>query len=270
MIKPAEDKTTYWFIFQNDRLLMPEGGRDTLLLSVAQITPIKHAFQHLYRLAEFEEYDVYCAELLGEHPLPTSLEAIPLRKALDLLGEDWYNMATKAAAVINWDKNHQFCGRCGNTTVHKPGAFERICTACKLAFYPRISPTIIVLIQKNDHLLMARSPHFPPGAYALIAGFVEPGESIEDAVHREVHEEVGIHIKQLRYFGSQSWPFPDSLMIAFMAEYESGEIIIKPNEIEDAGWYRFDNLPGRPTNHISISAKLIDSFIAEQYRNQGK
>lgn len=108
---------------------------------------------------------------------------------------------------------------------------------------------------------MARSPHFLPGIYGLIAGFVETGESIEETVHREVAEEVGIKIKNLSYFGSQPWPFPDSLMIAFMAEYESGEIIIDKNEIEEAGWYRYDDLPGRPSMSFSIASTMLDNFI---------
>lgn len=264
MTKLPEEKKTYWFIFQDDRLLMPQGGRDDLLLSNEHITPIKQALKHTHLVGQFADTEVFCGELANDYPLPTHLQTCSFKKALDLLGDAWYNLAAKASAIINWDKNHHYCGRCGSLTVHKAGAFERICTACKQAFYPRISPTIIVLIQKNDQLLMARSPHFPPGAYALIAGFVEPGESIEDAIHREVHEEVGIHIKDLHYFGSQSWPFPDSLMVAFMAQYESGEILINPTEIEDAGWYRFDHLPGRPTNRISISAKLIDHFVLKQ------
>ena len=113
---------------------------------------------------------------------------------------------------------------------------------------------------------MSRSPHFPPGRYGLIAGFVEAGESIEAAAYREVEEEVGIKIKNLRYFGSQSWPFPDSLMIAFIAEYASGELIIDHNEIEDAGWYRYDNLPGKPSSSVSIAKKLIEHYIEEQIK----
>jgi NAD+ diphosphatase len=111
---------------------------------------------------------------------------------------------------------------------------------------------------------MARSPHFIPGAYGLIAGFIEVGESIEEAVHREVKEEVSINIKNLRYFGSQPWPFPDSLMIGFIADYASGEINIDHEEIEAAGWYKFDNLPGRPSTRISIASQLIEHFVAEQ------
>jgi NAD+ diphosphatase len=120
------------------------------------------------------------------------------------------------------------------------------------------------LIHRDDQILMARSPHFPPGVYGLIAGFVEAGESVEEAVHREVKEEVGLAIKNLRYFGSQAWPFPDSLMIGFFAEYESGDLLIDHSEIEEAGWYHYDQLPGHPSVTISIAYKLIKAFIAEK------
>ena len=120
---------------------------------------------------------------------------------------------------------------------------------------------MIVLIHQDDHLLMARSAHFPPGVYGLIAGFVEAGESIEEAVHREVKEEVGLTIKSLVYCGSQPWPFPDSLMMAFTADYEAGEITMDQVEIEDAGWYKYDKLPGLPSMALSIAMKLIDDFV---------
>jgi NAD+ diphosphatase len=259
---PLSKKLGYWFIFQRDRLLVSKDQGK--LLTSPSINGIKNFFLRHYLLGQREDFDIYCAEVPNDMSLPEQIDSIPFRKALELLGPDWYNVAAKAYAIINWDKNHQFCGRCGHITAYKPTTFERVCTVCSLTFYPRISPSIIVLIQKDDQILMARSYHFIPGAYGLIAGFVESGESVEDAVHREVHEEVGIKIKNLRYFGSQSWPFPDSLMIAFTAEYASGELIINHTEIEEAGWYPFDHLPGGPSTSISIARKLIDHFISEQ------
>ena len=116
---------------------------------------------------------------------------------------------------------------------------------------------------------MARGPHFLPGVYALIAGFVESGESLEETVHREVLEEVGIYVKNLSYYGSQPWPFPDSLMIAFKADYASGDIAIDRKEIEEAGWYRYDNLPGRPSTSASISSKLLDDYVSHATKVYG-
>lgn len=252
----------YWFVFQNDHLLIIKGESEQKLPTLTDVSSLKKYFLRHHMIGPHH----FCAEIPStlSPSLPLSFESISLRKALELLGRDWYKWATKAYSVINWDRNHQFCGRCGSVTQHRKGQFERVCTQCGLSLYPRISPSMIVLIKKNDQLLMARSPHFTPGAYGLIAGFVEVGESIEDAVHREVKEEVGIEIKNLVYYGSQAWPFPDSLMIGFIADYAAGEIAIDKKEIEDAGWYRYDKLPGKPSSSISIAGKLIAHFIAEQ------
>ncbi len=259
------DKLTYWFIFQNERLLIVKNSEKKLLLSESAETMKAH-FLREYRLSHFDDFDVYCAEVNNDLQLPNEFDSVSLRQALEFLGPDWYTIAARAYSIITWDKNHRHCGRCGNVTVHKPDTFERICTTCSLSFYPRISPSIIVLIHQGDQILMARGSHFPPGVYGLIAGFIEAGENIEEAAHREVQEEIGIKIKNLRYFGSQSWPFPDSLMIGFIAEYASGELVINHDEIEAAGWYRFDNLPGKPSTSISIARKLINYFIAEQMK----
>jgi NAD+ diphosphatase len=249
-----------WFIFQNDSLIIMHHSNNHLP-DADESLPFKQTLIRKHFLGHFNKSDVYCAEIPPDLTLDAIYNLIPLRKALDHLGDEWYAIATKAFGVINWDRNHHFCGRCGQLTAHSASTFERTCAHCKLHFYPRISPSIIVLIHHNDQILMARSHHFHPGVYGLIAGFVESGESVEDAVHRETYEETRIRIKNLRYFGSQPWPFPDSLMVGFFAEYDSGDLIIDPVEIEDAGWYRYDQLPGRPSTSISIASKMLDHFI---------
>lgn len=251
-----------WFIFQAGKLLISSTDAQDPLSS-SDVTPVQSLLTRQYTLYTNHQYIVYCAEIPQHIEQPSSLSSIPLKRALEQLNDLWYNLAVKAASIINWDKNHQFCGHCAHATVHESHTFERRCTACNLLFYPRISPSVIVAIRHEDKILMARSPHFPPGAYGLIAGFVEPGESLENTVHREVFEEVGIKIKNLSYFGSQSWPFPDSIMMAFTADYASGDIIIDNIEISEAGWYRFDQLPGRPTSKVSISSRLLDHTINE-------
>ncbi|MBV9575940.1 MAG: NAD(+) diphosphatase [Gammaproteobacteria bacterium] len=262
-MQPASPLQEYWFIFQNDHLAFIKNDHDYALPTSHEAFSASSLLRK-YALGLLNQATCYCAEIESAAPMPTAISFIPLRKAFELLGETRYSMAVKAYSIINWDKNHQYCGRCAHVTEHQAGRFERLCTACGLSLFPRISPSIIVLIKKADHLLMARSPHFPPGAYGLIAGFLEAGENIEEAIHREVLEEVGIRIKNLCYFGSQAWPFPDSLMIAFTADYAAGELMIDHQEIEMADWYRFDNLPGRPSSSVSIARKLIDHFIAEQ------
>ena len=266
--QPLKEEQIIWFVFQNGLLMLPK-KHPSHLLTNAQLSSFNKPFQRQYKFSQQENFIFHCVELHTDDHVPEGFELFPLRKAMEMLGTDWYHLVVKAFTIINWDKTHQFCGHCGYPTQYNPKmfpSFERQCTACSLLFYPRISPTIIVRIQKNDHLLMARSPHFPKGIYALIAGFVEPGEGIEDAVHREVKEEVGISIKNLQYFGSQPWPFPDSLMIAFTAEYASGELTINQTEIEEAGWYHVNHLPGRPSSKLSIASKLIDDFIEQHIK----
>lgn len=250
-----------WFVFQHDKLLF---YKKHSLPNEEVCRSIKPFFLRSFNLGTLQDVTYHCAEISVELNLNELFDSILLRQALTLLDDSQYRLAAKAWSVINWDRNHQFCSRCGVGTVHLKQNFERTCPACDLSFFPRISPSIIVLIKKEDEVLMARSPHFPPGVYALIAGFVDPGERIEDTVHREVMEEVGLEIKNLKYYGSQSWPFPDSLMLAFTADYASGEITMDPNEIEDAGWYKYNQLPGLPSSPISISMKLLNDFISKQ------
>lgn len=257
-------KMAYWFVFHNERLLIVNDLSTNHLLTIENITTIKSFFVQEHLLGTFAEFDVFCAEISENTPLTELFTTIPFRKALELLGNEWYTIAAKAYEIITWDKNHHYCGRCGHETILATAKFERHCPHCQLIFYPRISPSIIVLIQKGDEILMARGHHFMPGVYGLIAGFVEAGERVEEAVHREVYEETRLSIKNLVYFGSQAWPFPDSLMLAFTAEYASGDIIIDPHEIAEANWYRYDALPGNPSSSISIARKLIDHFVAQK------
>lgn len=255
-------KSSIGFIFQHDGILLLKENNE--LPVEADLKAIAPHFLRRFELGAANDRDYFCAELDPKILIPKAFHTLSLRNILSLLNPEYYSLVVKAYSIIRWDKNQQFCSCCGSRMLTKDQGFERLCPFCHLSFFPRISPSIIVLIKKADHLLMARSPAFVAGAYGLIAGFVEIGESIEEAVHREVKEEVGIKIKNLNYFGSQPWPFPDSLMIAFTADYCSGDIIINPDEIEEAGWYRYDNLPGRPSSSISIASKLIDSFIKKQ------
>ena len=253
----------YWFIFQNEHLLL--WRENNTLPSSMDHAPINAPLLRHFKLGCLNHLQYHGVEIEPNIAISEDLQAIPLRQALSLLRHDEYAWAVKAWSIILWDKNHQFCGRCGVKTSHQSTAFERQCPACHLSFFPRISPSIIVRIQKDDQILMARSPHFPPGAYGLIAGFVDVGESIEEAVHREVMEEVGLTIKNLSYWGSQPWPFPDSLMLAFTADYASGQIVIDHKEIEEAGWYTRDHLPGLPSTKLSIATQLIDEFLSNPY-----
>lgn len=247
-----------WFIIQNQQYVVLT--KNNTFPSQVDIEFLESYFLRRFTLGCFNNIEYFCADIPSDIDLK-DFQLVSLRQGLSLIYPEQYAMGVKAYSVIDWDRNHQFCGRCAAPTIHQSSQFERFCPVCQLSFFPRISPSIIVLIHRGDELIMARSPHFAPGVYGLIAGFVEIGESLEEAIHREVKEEVGVRIKNITYFGSQPWPFPDSLMVAFTAEYDSGEITIDNVEIEDAHWYRYDNLPGRPSMPISIASTLLDNFI---------
>ena len=183
----------------------------------------------------------------------------PLQEVYEL-NPDLYHIAGKAVLVNDWYISHKFCGRCGTQTELDEKDMMLKCPDCGQVHYPRIAPAIIVAIKKDDKLLMAKHNYHDNIRYALIAGFVEPGESIEEAVHREVLEEVGIKIKNLKYQRSQSWPFPNSLMLAFTAEYDSGDIKVDGDEILKAKWFKKEEII-RYGSDISISDWLIQNFI---------
>jgi NAD+ diphosphatase len=251
--------STHWFVIKNEAILLLT--HNNALPSCEEIVSLEASFLRDFKLGQVNNIEYYCGEMDPNCPIPKGFSAFSLRTVLSSIDLEQYSICVKAYSIINWDKNHQHCSRCAKPTEKQPKEYERKCIHCNLSFYPRISPSIIVLIKKGDQLLMARGPHFPPGVYGLIAGFVEVGESLEEAIHREVREEVGLEIKNLSYFGSQPWPFPDSLMLAFLADYASGEIQIDKNEIEEANWYRYDNLPGRPSSTVSIASKLVEGFV---------
>ena len=192
---------------------------------------------------------------LPEHALG---EWVAVRALYGLGGVEAFALAGRATQLLDWQKNHRHCGRCGTPTVMKSTEFSMACPACGLLAYPRISPAVMVLIQRGNDLLLARGPNFRDGIFSALAGFVEAGETLEQCAHREVREEVGVEITNLRYFRSQPWPFPDSLMLAFFADYVSGVITPDPSEIEAANWFSRDALPPLP-DPVSIARQLIDA-----------
>lgn len=184
-----------------------------------------------------------------------------LREAHALLPGPLWSLAGRAFQLLEWRRSHRFCGRCG--APNEPHGSERAmtCLSCGQLHFPRIAPAVIVLVEREGRALLGRSPHFRPGVFSTLAGFVEPGESLEEAVRREVLEEVGIAVDDVRYFGSQPWPFPHSLMVGFTARWAGGEIEPDGDEVVEAGWYAPDALPGLPTS-FSIARLLIDDFVA--------
>ena len=209
------------------------------------------------RVGTWQGLPCYAAEIV-EIPAHIPGELTLLRPLYGIGGAEAFALAGRASLLMDWHRNHRFCGRCGVPTTMKSDEFAMACPSCGLLAYPRISPAVMVLVERGNDLLLARSPHFRPGMFSALAGFVEAGETIEQCAVREVREEVGVEIANLRYFRSQPWPFPDSLMIAFFADYAGGEITPDPAEIEAAGWFPRDELPLIP-NPESIARHLIDA-----------
>ena len=212
----------------------------------------------------------YCGEVAGRNCFGVELSRqepvedcywLDLKKSRSILSLNAFALVSRAVQLIDWLKHHQYCGACGQKTCRDLSGYLE-CRSCSLVHYPRISPSMIVLISRGDEILLARSPHFPSGLYSALAGFLEPGESVEQCIHREVFEEVAVKIKNLSYQASQAWPFPHSLMLGFFADYESGDIICEPGEIEDARWWRFDKLPQLPPRG-SISEWLIRTKVSQ-------
>jgi len=175
------------------------------------------------------------------------------------LPDDLLSLGGMAMQALWWESTSGFCPRCGNTTERLPGEWGKRCPKCKYEHYPHLHPAVIVVVRDGDRVLLARKSIWAPGRYALVAGFVDNGESLEGCVAREVKEEVGVDVKDITYVGSQNWPFPSQLMVGFVATYAGGDIKVDPEELEDARWFSCSNLPSLPSRH-SISRFLIDNF----------
>ena len=199
---------------------------------------------------------------------PAGWRATPLRAAMMALNPELSALAGRAAQVLEWDRSHRYCGVCGTATTLQPRERARICPACRHSSYPRLSPAMMALVWRPGALLLARSPHFAKGMYSALAGFVEAGESLEDCVHREVAEEVAVTVDTLRYHGSQSWPFPHSLMVAFTARWTGGDIVAQDGEIEHAARFPLDDLPDIPPR-FSIAGHLIRDTLAAMQTGPG-
>ena len=266
----------HWFVFRGDQLLVEmgplEASSDDLRVRArpawAKLPLQKNhnwlgpqPLRTLY-LGRLGGQDCWVAELPKDTEAPAGMSWEGLRTLFSVLDDAQFALAGRALQLVDWDRTHQYCGRCGTPTQPKPDERVRVCPSCKLSAYPRVAPAIMALVRRGRQILLARSPHFPVGMYSALAGFVEPGESLEQCLQREVAEEVGVQIGNIRYFASQPWPFPHSLMIAFVCEWLSGEVNPQETEIEDAKWFEVLQLPKLPSR-ISIARRLIDAVCQE-------
>ncbi|MEL6488357.1 MAG: NAD(+) diphosphatase [Cyanobacteria bacterium J06621_3] len=265
----ASKRPTWWFLCCGSKVVVcsakpaPSTGGCVLpqaeTITDLSIQELGHKARTQF-LGYLGDQPCIAAEITADITLPAPFCLQSLRSLHGELRDDLFAIAARAVQLVAWDRNHQFCSRCGTSMVQSPNERTKRCPSCQLRQYPQLSPAVIMLIYKSDQVLLARAPRFRPGMYSVLAGFVEPGESLEETVIREVREEVGVEIKNIQYFGSQPWPFPKSLMIGFIAEYASGSITPDPAEIEAAQWFHKSDLPPVP-GELSIARKLIDWFV---------
>lgn len=248
------------FAFRNHELLIKSAGQAVEIPRIEEIPPLHPKSVVRRYVGAFDERPCFSVALSDDFTLPPGMELTGLRRLFGLLKDELFVLAGRSFQIIQFEQRHRFCGQCGAPTEFKKDEYAKICPDCNLVRYPGVFPAIIVAVIKDGHILLARSHRFPKGRYSVLAGFVEPGETLEACVRREVREEVRLEVKNIRYFGSQPWPFPNSLMIGFTAEYAGGEIVIDNHEIVDANWFAASSLPdvpGRPT----IARQLIDGFV---------
>ncbi|MEE3327099.1 MAG: NAD(+) diphosphatase [Myxococcota bacterium] len=260
---PGEDPLLFCF-WRRELLVTPDG----VMPSVSDIDEHGIEAVRTQYLGQLGSRPCYSAELESDFKAPEGLVTRDLRMLFGSLDEVTHALAGRAVQIVEWDRTHQHCGVCGQATELSTTDRSRSCPDCQIPMYPRLAPAMIVAVERGDEILLGRSENFPPGIFSILAGFVEPGESAEEAVIREVYEETRIVVDNVRYFGSQAWPFPNSLMLGFTAEYKSGSVDTShDSEMQSADFFHVDDLPNTFPGNISISQWLLNDFIE---RKKGK
>lgn len=256
-----ENTATYWFVFiGNSLLLQPVETGCSIPLSTTPPTAIKE-WTPRQELPHMKGHPCIAYSLTSPPSDLHGLTTVGLRESYAQLPREMYNMASKAAELLYWDCNTKYCGVCG-APMKRSTVISKKCTNCGKEVWPQVAPAIIVRITRGEEILLVHAKNFRRSEmYGLVAGFLETGETLEECVHREVQEEVGLRIKNLKYFGSQPWPYPCGVMVGFTADYESGEIHLQEEELSHAKWFTRNNLPQIP-DKMSIARKLIDDFLS--------
>ncbi len=245
-----------WFLFDRRQQMMLVDGA----IPRAAATP--HGVDDVHVLGFDADGPVWTARIGPEYEPPEDGHFADLRQAYAVLAEEDWVLAGRAAQVLTWYNDHQFCSRCGTETQAADSERALSCPACRLMAFPRLTPAVIMLVERDDgRALLAWGRQFPGRFFSALAGFVEPGETLEQCVEREVKEEAGIDVANVRYFGSQPWPFPHSLMVGFNADYAGGALKIQESEIVEADWYSHEQLPPVPKGRMSIAGWLIEDWI---------
>lgn len=259
---PLTEPASLCFVCHDGRVLVRGDDAHVVLPRLADLPAVGVTPLDPFKFGHLGHAPCFVIAQPFEETLADGWRSLGLRQLLGRVDEATFMVAGRALQYAEWDRNHRRCGRCGAATARDPRSWARICGDCGHGAFPRISPAVIMLVHKGDTCLLAHAAHHPEGMHSVLAGFVEPGETLEECVAREVREEVGLEVGDIRYFGNQPWPFPHSLMLAFTAAWVAGDIRVDGREILDAGWYTRDDLPERIPSSISIARDLIDRFFA--------
>ena len=258
---PDPSESDVHIVFQSGGLVSALRSPDLCLLEETQLRQGDWTVVRRQFLGYWQEQPCYAVEIDECADLdPMHYQRGNLYQLLGRVDDRLFALAGRASQLLDWERDHRYCGRCG--TLMTPDRQERAmrCEPCGTINYPRIAPCVIVLIYRGEEMLLARNVNFPRPMYSTLAGFIEAGENAEETLVREVREEVGVEVRNLQYFQSQSWPFPNQLMLGFFAEYAGGDIVCDPTEIADAQWFHYRSLPMVPPTS-SVSGQLIQHFI---------
>lgn len=239
----------WWVVSHEQKLWLPKGE-----LPYGEAANFDLVGQRALQIGEWQGEPVWLVQQQRRHDMGSVRQVIDLDVGL-------FQLAGRGVQLAEFYRSHKYCGYCGHEMYPSKTEWAMLCSHCRERYYPQIAPCIIVAIRRDDSILLAQHTRHRNGVHTVLAGFVEVGETLEQAVAREVMEESGIKVKNLRYVTSQPWPFPQSLMTAFMAEYDSGDIVIDPKELLEANWYRYDDLPLLPPPG-TVARRLIEDTVA--------
>lgn len=249
----------WWFIFYNNLLLI-EKDKEQYNIPLSSEIPVdvdnRYVVHDIGTMGDYVCKAVQVPDMVQE---TDHFVMIDLRSSYDYIPAPQFAMAGKAYEILFWDKNSKFCPVCGTSTQQALPNSKK-CPSCQFEIFPTISTAILALVQKEDSILLVQAHNFSGPFHSLVAGFLETGESLEECVQREVMEETGLSVKNIRYFGSQAWPFPSGLMVGFITEYESGELKLQEEELKNGAFYKKENLPELPRK-LSLARKMIDWWI---------
>ena len=260
--RPGEQNVAgpgYWIMIQGSAMVVLDNGGQISLYE-GKLPPWAELKSEPLCFGIWQGKPISAIVLNRDQLLPAPFVAEPFNAVEDRIDDRLLTLGGMAQQILHWERNSALCSRCGGEFERIPRSWGKLCRSCRYEHYPHIHPCVIVLVKRGDEFLLARKSIWPEGRYSLVAGFLDFGESLEECVHREVKEETGIEVKNLRYVGSQNWPFPSQLMAGFTAEYAGGEIVVDHEELEDARWFCRESLAASLPGQRSIARWIIDNF----------